>query len=393
MPAFVLRRFPDREPTDEDSASFTARGSTCRAGQIGPSTPQIRLADVRAREKLFRRTGEHDAAALEDVTAARHGERHARVLLDDEHGGPEGAVDLADALEHRQHEARGEAERGLVEEEEPWPAHQSPSDREHLLLAARELPAEDAPEPAQIRKQIEDLLQILDAGPPRGSQAQVLLYRQTGKDAAPFRHVGDTQADEGLWLRAMDRRAGKGDRASLGPHQAGDGAQRGRLAGSIRAEERDDLSFAHLEGHAAQRADAAVRGVDVFEDEEGLLPGGRATRRQVRAFSQIRLDYHRILQYLRRRPLRDPFTKIEDGDRLRHLRYQRHVVLDEQHGETALAEAVEQDRHLHLLGLVEPRCGLVEEEQVHLASERPSDLDQLLRAVREVLARRVRLVG
>src|SRR4051794_30385269 len=279
-------RFPDREPTDEDSASFTARGSTGRAGQKKPSTPEIRLADVRARKKLFRRTGEHDAAALEHVTAACHRERHARVLLDDEHGCPEGAVDLADALEHREHEARGEAERRLVEEEEPWPAHQSPSDREHLLLAARELPAEDAPEPAQIGKQIEDLLQILDARPRRGSEAQVLLDRQTGKNAAPFRHVGDAQADEGLRLRAMDRRAGKGDRASLGPHQAGDGAQRGRLAGSIRAEERDDLSFAHFERHAAKRADAAVRGVDIFEDEEGLLPGGRPTLRPVCAGSQ-----------------------------------------------------------------------------------------------------------
>ena len=47
-----------------------------------------------------------------------------------------------------------------------------------------------------------------------------------------------------------------------------DRAQRRRLAGAVRAEQRDDLAVAHLEGDALERVDRAVVGVDALELED-----------------------------------------------------------------------------------------------------------------------------
>ena len=47
-------------------------------------------------------------------------------------------VDLVDGAEDLLHEQRGQAEGGLVEQQQPRPGHQRAGDGQHLLLAARE---------------------------------------------------------------------------------------------------------------------------------------------------------------------------------------------------------------------------------------------------------------
>jgi hypothetical protein len=63
------------------------------------------------------------------------------ILLRQEEGRPL-TVQLPDDPEELPHQDRGEAERGLIQEEEPRTGHQPPGDREHLLLAAGEGPRE-----------------------------------------------------------------------------------------------------------------------------------------------------------------------------------------------------------------------------------------------------------
>ena len=60
-----------------------------------------------------------------------------RVLLDDEHGEPL-VVQVLDDAEDLRDEQRREAERRLVEQEQPRPLHERAREREHLLLAAAE---------------------------------------------------------------------------------------------------------------------------------------------------------------------------------------------------------------------------------------------------------------
>jgi hypothetical protein len=49
----------------------------------------------------------------------------------------------------------------------------------------------------------------------------------------------------------------------------GDRAQRGGLAGAVRADQRDDLALVDLERDALQRLDVAVVGVELVDLEEG----------------------------------------------------------------------------------------------------------------------------
>src|SRR5262252_5065648 len=82
--------------------------------------------------------GHRDLADLQHVGAVRHPERGLGVLLDQQDGHALLLVDLADDLEDRSQHGGREAQRRLVEEEEPRPHHERPGDRQHLLLATAE---------------------------------------------------------------------------------------------------------------------------------------------------------------------------------------------------------------------------------------------------------------
>src|SRR5881296_853062 len=104
------------------------------------SVTQVRLPHAFVLAQLRALAFEHDAPDLEQVRAVRHVERRVRVLLDDEDGEALLLVEPAHELEELLDDDGREAERGLVEEEEPRPRQARARDREHLLLAAREGP-------------------------------------------------------------------------------------------------------------------------------------------------------------------------------------------------------------------------------------------------------------
>ena len=73
-------------------------------------------------------------------------------------------VDPADGLEDGLHQQRREAERRLVEQEQPRLRHQPPGDGEHLLLAAGERAGELANALAQPGKEGEAAVEVLLRG-------------------------------------------------------------------------------------------------------------------------------------------------------------------------------------------------------------------------------------
>src|SRR5205085_5096400 len=100
-------------------------------------------------------------------------------------------VDPPDGLEDVPHDDGGEAERRLVEDEEPRLRHERPRDGHHLLLASGERPRQLAAALGQPGEELEDT--PAPAGLRRvrprqvGAHVEVLLDRHVGEELAAFR--------------------------------------------------------------------------------------------------------------------------------------------------------------------------------------------------------------
>ncbi len=205
-------------------------------------------------------TADHDASRLQHVGAGGEGERAACVLLDEQHGHSLG-VDAAEHPENLPGEKRGEAERGLVEEQQARADHEGARDREHLLLASRQRARGLACALAKDGKERERALRRLgDARPRHGMAAheQVLVHGELGEDFAPLGHVADAGGDDGVGRRAGDVAAVEDNAPRVGAHEARDRPQGGALAAAVGAEERHDLARADRERHVLQRAALAI---------------------------------------------------------------------------------------------------------------------------------------
>src|SRR5437867_3412190 len=105
------------------------------------------------------------------------------------------------------------------------------------------------------------------------AEQQVLVHRELGKDVAVLRHVADAAVRDLVSLLAQQLLASPLDRA-LRLDQAHDGLYRGRAAGAVAPEQRNDLAGLHFEVHAMQHMALAVEGVDVVELQHVKPPAG-----------------------------------------------------------------------------------------------------------------------
>src|SRR3989475_5514281 len=149
--------------------------------------PEVGAAHPRIGEQVGAAPLADDRAVLEEVRAVGEAERGPDVLLDEEDGDP-GPVDLREHAQHRLDDARREAEGGLVEHEEARPRHEGPSDRDHLLLAARQGPR---PLPSPLGEAGEDGVDPLEPRPAtfpgpstQGPQGPGLLHPHSTEEAA-----------------------------------------------------------------------------------------------------------------------------------------------------------------------------------------------------------------
>ena len=77
--------------------------------------------------------------------------------------------------------------------------------------------------------------------------------------------------DDPVGRRAVERFLAEVDGAGLQRVKTGDGTHQGRLAGAVRADERDDLALFDVERNVPQGLDVAVGDADV------VLSGGNQT--------------------------------------------------------------------------------------------------------------------
>src|SRR5512139_429944 len=100
-----------------------------------------------------------------------------------------------------------------------------------------------------------------------------------------------------------------------------------------------------------------------------------------RLVPEVHADHFPVLLDREGPVLRDLLPEAQDDDLVRDPHDERHVVLHEEHGDPHVADPPDQPRHLVRLPHVQPRGGLVEEQQPRLAGERPGDLDDALLTV------------
>src|ERR671938_1168094 len=114
-----------------------------------------------------------------------------------------------------------EALERLVEKKERGIQHQRARDREHLLLAARELVTAVRAPLLQAREERVDALERPFAGARR--HAQVLFHGERSKDVALLRRPADAQARAAMRCLAHDRLAAPEYVAFVQPRVAHDG--------------------------------------------------------------------------------------------------------------------------------------------------------------------------
>src|SRR6266511_2465018 len=260
--------------------------SRARAGSLGPSIavtryPPSRGSRQRVLQQLGAAAGQGDRPGLDHVAPPGDLQRLLQVLLDQQDGEAL-AVQPADGGEHLAHHHRSQAQARLVHHQQLRPAHQRPADRHHLLLAPGHAAGKLFRALAEPGEQLEDPVEGLRAPGARlsrkGAELQVLEHGELRPQLAALGHLADPEPRSLVRRHLGQRLALEEDLAPGGRQDARDGAQRGRLAGPVGADQRDHLALVDRQAHAAQRLGVAVVDVDVADLEHATLPPPRAAR-------------------------------------------------------------------------------------------------------------------
>ena len=153
-----------------------------------------------------------------------------------------------------------------VADQKPRVGHQGAGDRQHLLLAPRELTAHVSPPFGQLWKQLEDFLTapwIGVAGAVGGGCQQVFIDTQVREYLSSLGHQPDTGLRHLVGRQVADGPPLEVDFSRMGRHHAHDSVNGRGLAHAVAAEQGHHLAGADLERNAEQHLASAVRGLDL----------------------------------------------------------------------------------------------------------------------------------
>src|SRR5438067_2156541 len=244
---------------------------------------------------------QEDAPGLDDVSAVRDLERAQRVLLDQQNRDAI-VVDLLDDVEHGVHHLWRKAQRGFVEQKELRLRQQAAGDGEDLLLATRELAGRKVPALAEDWKLLHQSLDVAMGGAavatrPR-PELEVLEDGQTSQDLASLRYLDQALANDPIGRRGHEVERAEARDARMRAQYARQGIEDGRLAGPVRANQRDDLSLGDAERNAAHRLDGAVGNLEIAHVEQSLVAVGQGRRLPVAELVRVQADTRQQLTCL-----------------------------------------------------------------------------------------------
>jgi hypothetical protein len=240
----------------------------CAAGAAGGRliTDQQAMQQARAVEQRPAVTPVHDPAAIEDDRMLGERQRDPRVLLDhdDRHAGV--GPQRADHADQVLGDDRRQPLERLVEQQQPRVGHQRARDRQHLLLATRQLVAEVVAPPRQAGEQLVDPWR----GPPARprDREQVLVHGERGEHQALLRDPADAGAAALEGRHRMAVAALPAQRAAVQRGQPHHRDQQRGLAHAIAAEHRERVGLGDGQRHAVEHDRRAVAGGDVVEREQ-----------------------------------------------------------------------------------------------------------------------------
>ena len=212
---------------------------------------------------------------IHHVVTVGDGGREAEVLLHQQHR-EAALLDLADGAADLLHDHRRQPFGRLVEQQHLGPGAQDARDRQHLLLAARQLGALGGVGALlQVRKKSVDGVEVEAARGHHRRQHHVLGNRQRPEDAALLRADGDAGAGDGVGRQPDRLDAAIGDAALAPRHQTHDGLHRRGLAGAVSPEQGHHLALAHLKIDAVQHMAFAIPGIESRDLKHARFPDRR----------------------------------------------------------------------------------------------------------------------
>ena len=228
---------------------------------------------------------------LHHVAVVGDGQRRPGVLLDQQDGDPQLVAQPPDQVHQALDDERRQAERELVDQQDARVAEQRGGQRQHLALAAREISRQLSAAAGEHGKVVEHLLKrhrrarrATIGQRPRHERAQIFLDCQGLEDLVALGHQHEPAPRQLVRRAAGDGRALEHDPTAddlcvVSAEKARDRAERGRLAGAVGAEQRDDRARRHAKGHALDRGrDVVVDDLEVLQLEDWSHDAGRSGR-------------------------------------------------------------------------------------------------------------------
>ena len=221
---------------------------------IRPSSMQTTRSatPMRAREVLL---DEHDRRAALDQRAER-------------------AVDALD-------DDRREAERDLVEQQQPRVRHERATDRRRLLLAAGEARRALVPQRLQHRERLEHRVDRPRPAPPRrrSTTRRFSSTVSSGRAGGPRGRARSRSCTRRCAGRRVMSLAVEARSAAGGAVRAGDRAQQRRLPRAVGADQRERLALVDLERHLPHGLEQPVADVEPLDLEQAHRAPSRGRRR------------------------------------------------------------------------------------------------------------------
>ncbi len=226
----------------------------------------------------------------DDVVRQRHHRAHD--MLGEQDGKAHLARQIRESPHHGVDLGRAQARHHLVEQQDLRPRRQRARRLELLALGQGEAIGDGAGLAGEAEP-VEDLQRGLPHGAAVGARleradhhvlehgqgAERLHHLEGAADAGMARPVGPQPGDVG---------AVEDDAAAVGREDAGDEVEGGGLAGSVRADERDDAALGHGEAHAIDRLQAT----EALGEPAHLEQRGHAHRRTAPMPSRARSHGH-----------------------------------------------------------------------------------------------------
>ena len=190
-------------------------------------------------------------------------------------------MDLVDDVDELADDRRCQAEGQLVDEEDLGIWDQGLADRQHLLLAAGEVPRQLVDAIGQAGEEGQHPLlgvahgRVVLALEPAG-QTQVVADGEGGEHAPAARHHHDATRRDLVGGKASELLASEHDRSRRRRQQPRDALEQRRLSGAVGSEEGDDLALVDLQVEPEEDLHGSVRSVEALHGQEGRLGHDRA---------------------------------------------------------------------------------------------------------------------